>query len=294
MKNARSCWVSTAQPSRIDRKFGVLCFVAVVSAAAPSGAQERPEPAPEQGAPAAKPESLADTPEEEWTDAPEPEADKPVVREGLVLLPSLGLAFAGSGTAKGEVECQAGACTSSSTERDYDQNENLLLGFDTLYHVLPSLRLGLGLQWMPSSEVDFENGDSNAEFGDELATTAVIEGVFGGKSAGVVRGLIGANFLFPDGKLEDLIDLMDATCSSVGSAGGSCSVADGPYVGLTLGAAAAFLRQVSEGTALRVELSLQYVSFSGPSLETSDESATGKESLSWSGTRLSLRFGLEF
>lgn len=294
MKDARFCWVSTTQPSRIDRKFGVLCFVAVVAGAAPCRAQDapEPEPAPAPGAPAAQPESLADMPEQEWPDESEPE--KPVVREGLVILPSLGLAFAGSGTMKGEVECQAGACTSSSRERDYDQNENLLLGFDTLYHVLPSLRLGLGLQWMPTSEMDFENGDSDADFGDELATTAVVEGVFGGKSAAALRGFIGANFMFPGGELEDLIDVMDAACRSVGSAGGSCSVADGPYVGLTLGAAAAFLKQVSEEAALRVELSLQYVSFSGPSIEISDESATGKESLSWSGTRLSLRFGIEF
>ena len=293
MKNARVRWVSTAQPTRIDRKVGVLCFVAVVSGADPCRAQDAPEPAPERGAPAAKPESLADMPEEEWADEPEPE--RPVVREGFVLLPSLGLAITGSGTLKEEVECQAGACTSWSTERDYDQNENVLLGFDTLYHVLPSLRLGLGLQWMPASEADFEAGNSNAKFGAELATTAVVEGVFGGKSAGAVRGFIGPNFLFPGGEMEDVIDAMDDVCDSIASAGGSCSVADGPYMGLTLGAAAAFIRQFAEEAALRIELSLQYLSFSGPSLEADDEAGTRlKDTLSWSATRFSLRIGIEF
>lgn len=232
-------------------------------------------------------------PPEEWIDEPEPE--KPVVREGLVLLPSLGLAIAGSGTLKAELDCQSGPCTSESVERDYGQNANVLVGFDTLYHVLPGLRLGLGLQWMPTSDVDVEDGDSSTEFGDELSTTAVVEGVFGGKSAGALRGFIGANFLFPGGEMEDLIDAMDAGCRSIVSAGGSCSVDSGPYTGLTLGAAAAFLRQVTPGSALRVELSLQYLRFSGPSLEVSDDvDRLYEDSLSWSATRFSLRFGIEF
>ncbi|HEY6722985.1 MAG TPA: hypothetical protein VI197_03105 [Polyangiaceae bacterium] len=303
MKNARIFWVCIARRLGIDRKVGLsrssrqvtiaLCFAALHFAAAPSAAQEALDLTRVESAAPAKPESLADVPETEWTDAPEPE--KPVVREGLILLPSLGLAFTGSGTLEASLDCQADACTSASFERDYSQNPNALLGFDTLYHVLPSLRLGLGLQWIPTSDVDVENGDSSTEFGDELSTTAVVEGVFGGKSAGALRGFIGTTFLFPGGELQELIDAMDAACRSTGGAGGSCNVADGPYVGLTLGAAAAFLRQVSRGAALRVELALQYVSFSGPNLEVTDEAGRRYEdSLSWSGTRLSLRFGIEF
>lgn len=265
-----------------------LCCAVLTSVAAPCGAQEGAEPAPEQG-------SLADVREPEWTEEPKP--TKRVFREGVVLVPSVGLAIAGSGTMKEEVECLAGTCASESesVEADYDQNQNILLGFDTLYHVLPSLRLGLGLQWMPTSEVDVDGADSNAELGSELATTAVIEGVFGGKSAGAVRGFIGPNFIFPGGDLEDGIDEIETLCSGIASAGGSCSVEDGPYMGLTLGAAAAFLSQITEGAALRIELSLQYLRVSGPSVEVSDTAGTRiKDTLSWSATRLALRFGVEF
>ena len=268
-----------------------------MSIAAPSFAQEATEPAPEPSEEASEPESLADGPEADWTDdpEPEPEPEKPIVREGFVLLPFVGVALAGSGTLKSELDCQAGTCTSSSNERDYSQNPNLMIGFDTLYHVLPNLRVGLGLQWMPTSDVDVKDGDSSTHFGDEVAPTAVVEGVFGGKSAGALRGFIGANLLFPDDELQDLIDTMDAACRSVASAGGSCDVASGPYAGLTLGAAAAFLGQFTETVTGRAELSFQYVGFSGPSLEVSDETGTRYEdSLSWSGTRFSLRLGLEF
>lgn len=292
------------RPARsIRRATTVACFVASLLASAPSTAQEPPPPeatpfpapTPVPGAPA-EAQSLADIPDEAWTDEPEPEPDSPLVRQGVVWLPYLGIAFAGSGTLKAELDCRAGAdCASRSQESDYSQNPNLLLGIDTLVHVLPALRVGLGLQWIPTSDGDVEDGESSAEFGDELSTTAVVEGVFGGKSAGVLRGFVGANFLFPGGELQELIDGMDAECRSIGGGGGSCSVASGPYTGLTLGAAAAFLRQLGETSAARFELSLQYVRFSGPRLEVSDAAGNRYEdALSWSALRLSLRFGVEF
>jgi len=53
--------------------------------------------------------------------------------------------------------------------------------------------------------------------------------------------------------------------------------------------------QAHDSAAVRVELSLQYVSFSGPKLQVFDDAASEYEdSLRWSGTRLSLRFGAEF
>jgi len=258
---------------------------------------EQSAQAPEQSAEASEPASLDEGAETDWTDnpEPEPEPEKPIVREGFVLLPFLGIALAGSGTLKAELDCQAGTCRSSSSERDYSQNPNVMLGFDTLYHVLPNLRVGLGLQWMPTSGADVKNGDSSTHFGDEVAPTAVVEGVFGGKSALALRGFVGPNLLFPQEEMQDLIDTMDAACRSVASAGGSCDVASGPYVGLTLGAAAAFLGQFTEKVTGRAELSFQYVGSSGPSLEVSDEIGTRyTDSLSWSGTRFSLRLGLEF
>jgi len=224
----------------------------------------------------------------------EPKPEKPIVREGFVLLPFVGSTLVGTGTLKSELDCQAGRCSSTSHERDTDQNLNLLIGFDGLYHVLPNLRVGLGLQWIPTSDVEVKNGDSSTRFGHEVAPTAIVEGVIGGKSAGALRGFMGPNLLFPDGELQDFIDSKEASCRSVGP-GRSCDMASGPYVGLTLGGAAAFLRQFTETMTGRVELSLQYVGSLGPSLKVSDiDGNRYEDSLSWSGVRLSLRLGLEF
>jgi hypothetical protein len=45
--------------------------------------------------------------------------------------------FAGSGVAKGELACSAGACGPGANEQSNDEKVSLLLGVDTLYHVLP-------------------------------------------------------------------------------------------------------------------------------------------------------------
>lgn len=243
--------------------------------------------------PAAGEGSLADIPEENWVDEPPPE--KPIARSGVVVLPFVGVAVAGAGKSTAELDCQSGGCDSNSLESEYSQNPNLLLGIDRLYQVLPQLRLGVELQWLPSVDVDYDRGNSSTEFGSEFAPVAVVEGIFGGKSAGAIRGFIGANFLFPDGDLEELIDLMDAACGSIASDGGSCEVASGPYTGLTFGAAGAFVRRVSEAAAIRLELSVQRLGFSGPNLKVSDNAGNRYEDrLSWSATRFSLRFGFEF
>lgn len=224
----------------------------------------------------------------------EPEPLKPIVREGWVILPFIGGTFAGWGSMKAERDCRSGLCESSTAEHTYHQNLNPLVGLNGLYHLLPKLRAGLGLAWIPVATFDIEDVSSNWYVGSELAPALIVEGIFGEKHAGAVRGFVGANLLFPQRDLLSVIDRSEAECRSVRDEGGSCDVASGPYTGFSGGVAGAYVARVSDIGAVRVELSLEYVRFAGPSTETSAGFGTEYvDRLDWSGTRLSWRLGLE-
>lgn len=224
----------------------------------------------------------------------EPEPLKPIVREGWVILPFIGGTFAGWGSMKAKRDCHSGLCDSGTDERGYDQNANAIAGLNGLYHILPALRGGLGLQWMPNVSLDIEHVAS-ANLGAEVASVAILEWIVGGKHAGAVRGFFGAHVLFPHRELQNVIDSHDEQCLKVDEDGGSCQVDAGPYTGIVGGAGVAYIGQLTNEAAVRFEMSLEYLSLSGPSIAIEYDSGTAySDYLDWSGTRFSLRLGVEF
>lgn len=219
-------------------------------------------------------------------------------RTGLAVVPRFGLVALGSGTFHAELDCESSvlcpAQSSESVDKDYGDSSVPVLELGLLYHLGPKLRLGGGVLLLPTTEAKIERG-SKVEFGTELAPLAIVEGVFGDDLAGIVRGFIGPNFLFEGGDMEELVEDMDDACAELGRAGFSCNVESGPFVGLTLGASAGVLRQMSDKVGFRGDVTLQYLRFSGPSLKVSDNAGNGYlDSSRWSGTRFWATLGLEF
>src|SRR5258706_13755622 len=69
----------------------------------------------------------------------------PVVRVGFV--------SAGSGTYK--VQCDGAACGGiSPSEVDYNEKSGFILGADLLFRVIPKLRLGFGVNYIPTPKVE--------------------------------------------------------------------------------------------------------------------------------------------
>jgi hypothetical protein len=149
----------------------------------------------------------------------------PVVRAGFV--------SAGSGTYK--VECDGVGCSAfNSTEVDYDEKSGFIIGGDLLFRVVPKLRLGFGLNYLPTPKVEAKESGEEFESGDELDVLGVVEGVFPvSESVGLfVRGMGGITMLFPGNDHQDEIDTWRKACESTGA---DCKNGDGPFIGPTFG-----------------------------------------------------------
>src|SRR5690606_34405586 len=145
-----------------------------------------------------------------------------------------------------------------------------------------------------SSYAKADNGN-RLEWGQELAPLAIVEGIWGKKTAGTVRGFIGPSFVSADGELKELVNALDRSCGELAANGISCDVESGPFLGLTLGAAVGFVQRIDETLALRADVTLQYLRSSGPALEADDGvGGTYEEHLKWSLTRIWLSTGAEF
>ena len=261
----------------------------------PSG-QWQPQPPPPSsgaqpayGAPGAQPApGYAPAP------APPP-AEPPFERSGVVFVPRVGVLVAGTGETEENVECSPDTLCDSETEKnDFDDKSGFALEFDVLFHTGPSLRLGFGALLVPSVEWEWdEGGGADVESGTEVTPLFVIEGVFGHKVAGLVRGFGGMNVLFPGGDAEDLIDDMEESCDGLPS-GANCEVNSGPYLGFTVGVGGGVVGQVSDQVALRADLIGYYYRVSGPSQEISYDGNEAQYDSNYSGTRFWLMGGLEF
>ena len=176
----------------------------------------------------------------------------------------------------------------------YDDRSRFMLELDVLDHLGPQLRLGGGLMVVPSSSFEADTSTTKTKNGMEFAPLAIVEGIFGDKIAGAIRGFVGMPILVPAADLDDLVENLEATCDEVKAGGASCSTGSGPFLGYTLGAGGGVVGQIGEGVALRGDLALQYQSIWGPSLEASGGGTKAEVTTTLSTTRVWLMGGLEF
>jgi hypothetical protein len=124
---------------------------------------------------------------------------------------------------------------------------------------------------------------------------AVIEGVFGAEIAGAVRGFVGPNILFPGGDLERAMDDMEDACFMASTQLATCKTSFGPFAGFSFGAGAGLLAQVNEVVALKIDMTVQRIAFSGPEVDiTTQDPRSYHVEVSWSGMRYWLGAGDEY
>jgi len=209
---------------------------------------------------------------------------------GLVLLPRLALLASGSGTR--ESECNGSLCyyDGASDKSDFDDASSPGIGFDLLYHLGPSFRIGGGFLYVFTNEVDPEDGD-NYENGSDLSILAAAEGFIhlGGKAYLPIRGMLGIAMLIPGGDLQDYLDDLETQCDG---APGSCDVNTGPYVGFTYGLDVGFVYDFGS-VALRIDIVGQGYSISADLQDASFYGETGTITSTVGGTRGWLMAGVE-
>lgn len=222
-------------------------------------------------------------------------------RSGVVPVLRVGFMLTGSGEGEVEIDCSpASLCANASSSGDYDDASTFMLEGDVLFHVTPTVRLGLGVMVVPSLEIEPEDESTSNEAGTELVPLAIVEGVFGADVAASVRVFGGPEILIAGGDLEEGLQGAEASCTaleaSAAAAGNtaSCNVSDDPFFGYTLGGGVGVVGQVDPAVALRADLTVQYVHLGLASTEQSIGSDRIEASTSLSGTRLWLTAGLEF
>lgn len=214
-----------------------------------------------------------------------------------MIIPRLGILVSGSGEATYDPSCSGTGCASFDTDNlsaDYDDKSRLALELDVLAHLGPAFRIGGGLTVVPSSTFEADTDTSETKNGTEVMPQVILEGVFGGKVAGTVRGFAGLPILVPADDMDDLVETFENACDTYKAAGASCSTNSGPFLGYAFGAGGGILGQVGEGIALRGDVAVQYQSLWGPSLEASGGGTKYEVETSLSATRIWLMAGAEF
>lgn len=213
-------------------------------------------------------------------------------KSGVVFVPRLGFRLTGGGTI--ESDC-SGDCTGfEADESDYDDGSSFGFGLDVLGAVIPELRLGAGVFWVPDTEIEIDGVSEDVELGSDLTLVAIVEGVVEAapRVAIGIRGFVGLWMVFPDGDLDDAIEEQQRDCDFV-PASATCNVDDGPYVAPTFGLGPGLVFPLRE-VSLRVDLYYQRYSakilttelgFAGQSVETSNQ---------LTGSRVMLVGGVEF
>ena len=210
-------------------------------------------------------------------------------REGFVGVARLGFVFEGGGEA--ETECDGDCAGFASTEDDFDEESGFVLGMDFMGHVSQNLRLGGGLLFVPSNEVEFDDG-GDYESGSDLSAQFIVEGVFDVSPtvALAVRGQGGALLLFPGEDLDDGLDDLDAFCDSVAA---ECDINEGPYLGFTFGAGGGAIFDVGP-VGLRADLILQWYTLNLGQTEIDSAAGDAEIHTNLTGTRWILAGGVEF
>jgi hypothetical protein len=213
-----------------------------------------------------------------------------------VLLPRFGFVLGGGGDAEQECEGSTPICnTLNATADDYDDESDPLIGFDLLGHLSHNLRLGAGLTWVTGTSVDIDGVGSQQDLGSDLSLQAIVEGLIdvGPQTAIAVRAQGGAILLIVGGDLENEIEGLEQDCESIETAGGSCEVKDGPFLGWTVGGAAGVVHSLGD-VALRADFMLQFYALRTAGQDVSIGGEDVETTFVLTGNRFVLTAGLEF
>ena len=199
-----------------------------------------------------------------------------------------GVLVAGSGELKVDY---SGPGAGSDDSTDYDHKAAFLLGADFLWTVGSVIRLGPGIQFGTTTEVEFDDANDDYEVGSDVSLNFVLEAMFP-VSDGVwigPRGQVGLLALFPSGDLEDDLDVAKDNCEAYDMDG--CSNLDGPRYGLNMGIGAGGVFQVGDSIRLRADLMIQPYVINLYSLEADDGTEVSED---LQGVRPYLLGGIEF
>lgn len=181
----------------------------------------------------------------------------PHPRAGFIFAPRLGLAV-GGGTHLA-LECEETGDLGCGTFgiRDHDESSGLAISADALYGIIPELRLGASMMWVP--QVKGDAGGDLRKLGTGVTLQAVAEGVFDlvDRLAVTVRLQGGAAALAPAGFVDDVVEEAQKDCETARDAGIDCTVSDGPYIAPTLGGGAGLLIQTKNAARVRLDFLFQ-------------------------------------
>lgn len=174
-------------------------------------------------------------------------------RTGFVFAPRLGLTVGGA-THLG-VECEETGDLGCGTFgiRDHKEASGFAVAADALYGLIPELRLGATLMWLPQAKGDA--GGEIRRLGTEVQLQAVAEGVFDlvDSLAVTVRVQGGGTVLAPTGFVDDVVKGAQDDCELARDAGVDCTVHDGPYFAPVYGGGAGILVQTKGAARLRLD-----------------------------------------
>ncbi|MFW5741346.1 MAG: hypothetical protein ACOC1F_13380 [Myxococcota bacterium] len=190
------------------------------------------------------------------------------------------------------VECDGSDCGFPDGHWDYDHNSAFLLGADLLWTAGSTIRLGPGLQFGSTAQVE-PGSSQDVEVGSDVSLNFVLEAMFPvGETVWLgPRGQLGAIVLIPSGDKEDYLEARKDVCE--GNNLDNCDVFDGPYYGLNFALGGGVVFAVSDSVRLRADVMAQGYAIHVYSWEPSnDGDASITETLA--GTRTYLLGGVEF
>lgn len=174
-------------------------------------------------------------------------------RTGFVFAPRLGLTVGGA-THLG-IACEETGTLGCGTFgiRDHREASGIGIAADALYGLIPELRLGATVMWLPQAKGDA--GGDLRRLGTEVHLKAVAEGVFDlmDRLAVTVRMQGGAAVLAPTGFVDDVVKEAQDDCEMARDAGVDCTVHDGPYFAPVFGGGAGILAQTKGAARLRLD-----------------------------------------
>ncbi len=214
-------------------------------------------------------------------------------RTGFLIAPRLGLLFGGATHL--DLECDETGNLGCGTfgVRDHDEASGLGIALDALYGIIPELRAGLSLHYLPQVK-----GDASGELrrlGPGLDFQAVAEGVFDitDRLAVTLRLQGGGTALVPSGFIDDVVKDAQDDCETARDAGIDCTVNDGPYFAPTLGGGAGVLIQTKGPARLRLDFLFQTHRMKLYEQKAASDGGTVDATLSMDQSRLWLLGGFE-
>jgi hypothetical protein len=211
----------------------------------------------------------------------------------VTIIPHVGLLVSGSGTATSKC-VPTGGYTGCGREESasYDDKSSPSFGFDLLFPVAPTVRLGFGTLYVPKTKAKVD--DSSLDLGSDVSGVGILEFVLP-SSAGMafaLRAQGGALVYIPGGDATDALDREQSRCTADRTIT-SCNVERGPFLGYTFGGGVGFIGGTGP-VRPRVDFMVQYFSVKQASSKR-DRNGVGREAVDEvAGTRFWIRAGVEF